>query len=130
MLMQSARLIWAAPCSALGLVLGTIALCTGGRARRVGRILEFDGGALRTILNYVPIVGGAAAMTLGHVVIGRTREILDHCREHELVHVTQYERWGPLFLPAYVGCSLWLLLSGRDPYLDNPFEQEAYDKSP
>jgi hypothetical protein len=51
---------------------------------------------------------------------------LDYSRRHELVHVAQYERWGPLFVPAYLACSAWMWLIGRDPYLDNPFEEEAY----
>jgi len=126
---QGALILWASPCSALGFVLGIVALGSGGRARRVGHVLEFYGGALNWLLNYVPIVGGAAAMTLGHVVVGRTSDMLDHCRDHELVHVRQYERWGPLFLPAYLGCSVWLMLRGHDPYLENPFEKEAYDQA-
>jgi hypothetical protein len=40
--------------------------------------------------------------------------------------VRQYERWGPLFLPLYLGYSLVLWLQRRDPYLENPFEVEAY----
>jgi hypothetical protein len=54
--------------------------------------------------------------------------MLDFCRSHELVHVRQYERWGVLFIPAYLLCSLVLWLTGRDPYRDNPFEREAYAK--
>jgi hypothetical protein len=65
-------------------------------------------------------------MTLGHVVIGRDPVVLDRCRKHEWVHVRQYERWGPLFLPAYLLCSAWLWWHGRNPYLDNPFEVEAF----
>ena len=65
-------------------------------------------------------------MTLGHCVIARTAADLDRCRRHELVHVAQYERWGLLFVPAYFACSAWMWLRGRDPYLDNPFEEEAY----
>ncbi|MCA9045877.1 MAG: hypothetical protein KDA69_16235, partial [Planctomycetaceae bacterium] len=77
------------------------------------------------LLKRTPI--GAAAMTLGHVIIGLDAEVLDRCREHEWVHVRQYERWGPLFLPAYLGCSLYLWLVGRDAYRENPFEVEAYE---
>ena len=47
-------------------------------------------------------------------------------RAHELVHVRQYERWGPLFVPAYLAASAWMLVSGRDPYYDNHFERAAY----
>jgi hypothetical protein len=66
-------------------------------------------------------------MTLGHVILGRDTAALAATREHERVHVRQYERWGPLFIPAYLGCSLYLWLRRRDPYYDNPFEVEAYE---
>ena len=46
-------------------------------------------------------------------------------RAHERVHVAQYERWGPLFLPAYFASSLWQWLRGRRAYWDNRFEVEA-----
>ncbi len=107
-----------------------MALCTGGSMQRVGPVLEFYGGILPRLLNHVPIVGGAAAMTLGHVVVARTAAILDQSRKHERVHVRQYERWGPFFVPAYLVCSCWLFIVKRDAYLDNPFEREAYDRAP
>jgi hypothetical protein len=65
-------------------------------------------------------------MTLGHVILGQDRLTLDIVRDHEHVHVRQYEVWGPAFLPAYLGCSAWLWVARRDPYLDNPFEVAAY----
>ena len=52
-------------------------------------------------------------------------KMLDIAREHEMVHVRQYERWGPLFGPAYLLSSFALWITGRRPYLDNPFEKEA-----
>lgn len=65
-------------------------------------------------------------MTLGHIILGRDRPTLDRARAHEHVHVRQCERWGPFFLPAYVMASLLCKLRGQRPYLDNPFEREAY----
>ena len=38
----------------------------------------------------------------------------------------QWERWGPAFPFAYLAASLWALLRGRDPYLGNRFEREAW----
>jgi len=118
--------LWAGPWTLLGLMLGAIAVASGGRMQRVGRVLEFHGGWLRWMLGRVPIDSGAAAMTLGHCVVARTAADLERCRRHELVHVAQYERWGLLFVPAYFACSAWMWLRGYDPYLDNPFEEEAY----
>jgi hypothetical protein len=125
-LCQTLLILWTLPWTLLGLLLGITALATGGGGKRVGRVLEFHGGLLERLLRRVPIAGGAAAMTLGHCVIARTSADLDRSRRHELVHVAQYERWGPLFVPAYLACSAWQWLRGRDPYLDNPFEEEAY----
>ena len=39
---------------------------------------------------------GAMAFTLGHTVLGQTDAALDISRAHEMVHVCQFERWGPL----------------------------------
>jgi hypothetical protein len=119
--------LWAAPWTLAGIGVGLVAVATGGGAQKVGRVWEFHGGWLQWLLRRVPIAGGAAAMTLGQVVIARTEYDLEISREHELVHVAQYERWGPLFVPAYLLCSAWLWVKGLDPYLDNPFEVEAYD---
>ena len=66
-------------------------------------------------------------MTLGHVVLGLDRAAHRRTRRHERVHVRQCERWGPLFLPAYLLASAYLWLKGRSAYYDNPFEREAYE---
>jgi hypothetical protein len=123
---QALRWIWASPWSLFGALLGLIVLLTGGRARRVGAVLELCDGGASWLLDRLPFAAGASAVTLGHVILGRTAEILESSREHELVHVRQYERWGPLFVPVYLLCSAVLWLRGRHPYYDNPFEREAY----
>jgi hypothetical protein len=66
------------------------------------------------------------AVTFGHVVIGRDHDCLEQLRGHERVHVAQYERWGVLFFPAYLGSSAVAWIRGRDPYRDNRFEREAF----
>jgi hypothetical protein len=121
--------IWAGPWTLVGVFIGLVAVATGGGWQRAGRVWEFHGGWLRWLLVRVPIAGGAAAMTLGQAVIARTEYDLEFSREHELVHVAQYERWGPFFVPAYFFCSAWLWVKGLDPYLDNPFEVEAYESN-
>jgi len=65
-------------------------------------------------------------MTLGHTILGRNIETLEIVRTHELIHVRQYEKWGVLFIPVYLVCSVYLWLAGKDCYRDNPFEQQAY----
>lgn len=118
-------ILWASPASLLGLLLGLLALVSGGRVQCRQQVLEFHGGLAAWLLAHLPLFGSALAMTLGHVVIGQNPAALDLARPHELIHVRQYERWGPLFLPCYGMLSLWLWLRGQHPYLDNPFEREA-----
>lgn len=121
--------VWASPYTLLGILIGGVGLCTGGRMQVRSGIIEFYGGAVRWLLRRLPGGELTLAMTLGHSVLGQSRTALDICRDHELVHVRQYQRWGPLMGPAYLLCSLVLWLRGRRPYRDNPFEREAYGDS-
>ena len=118
--------IWASPYTLLGLILGMVGLCTGGHARIRGRTIEFYGGGVKWLLQRFPNGQFTLAFTLGHTILGQTVASLDISRDHEMVHVRQFERWGLLMGPAYLGCSLVLWLMHRRPYRDNPFEREAY----
>jgi hypothetical protein len=115
--------LWAFPATAVGLFLALAAVLTGGRARIVRGVLEVHGGFARRLLRR----GGGAAMTLGHVILGRDQACLDHSRGHERVHVRQFERWGPLLLPLYALAGWSARRRGLDAHLDNQFEQEAYE---
>jgi len=126
--MRPLLFLWVAPATLIGLLAGSAGLATGGRVRRVGRVLEFWGGSTCWLLRHTPLIRGSAAVTFGHVILAPTQADLDDARGHELVHVRQYERWGPFFLPAYLLCWLVLWMRGRNGYLDNPFEREAYNQ--
>lgn len=118
---------WVFPGTLIGLLLTLFALRQGGTARSVGGVLEVTGpDVLWWLSRWSRVGGGISAITLGHVVVGQDDQTLDATRGHERVHVRQYERWGPLFIPAYLLASGWVWLRGRHPYLDNPFEVEAY----
>jgi hypothetical protein len=121
---------WALPTTAVGLLFLPLALVSrSGGARVVDGVLELHGGAVSLFLRRCTLLrGGASAMTLGHVVLGRDEQLLALTRDHERVHVRQCERWGPLFIPAYLLASLLVLLRGGRPYEDNPFEREAYGR--
>ncbi len=120
--------LWTLPTTLLGLWLLPLALVTGGGARLVDGVVEIHGGIVAWLLAHCTLLkGGASAMTLGHVVLGRDRFLLDATRAHERIHVKQAERWGPFFIPAYLFGSALALLRGKRAYLDNPFEREAYD---
>ena len=123
--MRVLRYLWASPYTMLGCLIGAAALSTGGAVRRVEGVWEFHSGAAARFLDCLPLPR-VGALTLGHTVIGRNQQTLDETRLHERVHVRQFERWGFLMGPAYLGCSAVLWLRGRDYYRDNPFEREAY----
>ena len=119
--LRPAVYLWAFPTTLLGLLFLPEALISGA-ARWVDGVLEIHGRMARVFLACVR----ASAMTLGHVVIARDQALLDLTRSHERVHVRQCERWGPLFVPAYLGISLLLWCRGKRAYYDNPFEKEAF----
>jgi hypothetical protein len=124
------QFVWASPNSLLGLALGCAGLLTGGRCDVRSGCLEFHGGLVSWLLNRLPTGPGTLAMTLGHTILGQSISALEMAREHEHVHVKQYQRWGPIFIPAYLVCSLYLWIRRRDAYRENPFEIEAYAVGP
>jgi len=126
---EIAKRLWALPCSAVGLALAAVLLAAGGTA-------SWASGALEVTWRRSPSQCGRLARTLpyraivfGHVILAVTRDELAVVSAHERVHVAQYERWGPLFFPAYAASSLWQLVVGRSPYWDNRFEIQARERS-
>jgi len=120
---------WASPNTAVGIFLGGLGMLLGAGARIVEGAIEFSGGRLGALLASSAIGCPFRAVTLGHVILGTDAATLDCARSHEQVHVRQYERWGPFFLPAYLLSSLWQLACGRRCYRDNWFERQAYDRT-
>ena len=114
------RYLWAAPWSIVGVLLSGLF-----RRRYLARgVLVAEGADWPGRLGW-----RYRAITFGHVVLCVDR--LDPVTfEHELVHVRQYERWGPLFVPAYLLAGAWALLKGRHAYLHNPFELAARRPAP
>lgn len=123
------KILWVSPWSLWGAAIGVMGILTGGGVQRRGRIVEFWGGLIPLFLRYFPFVAGSPVATFGHVVVGRSQRHLDACRPHQMIHVRQYECWGPLFIPMYLGWWFVLWCRGKRPYYDNPFEQEAYGET-
>jgi VIT1/CCC1 family predicted Fe2+/Mn2+ transporter len=119
--MHWGRYAWASPTTAVGLCAGVLTLCSRGKVQRRRGALEFHGGFSRWLAES----RGFSAMTLGHVIIGRDEWSLDYCRDHEQAHVRQVERWGAMFIPAYLAASLVAWRRGGHYYLDNWFEWDA-----
>jgi hypothetical protein len=108
-------LLWASPGSVIGLLLSLFV-----RRRRLARGIVLGQGA-----EWPAKLGWRyRAITLGHVVLC-IDEIDEATLRHELVHVRQWERWGPLLLLLYPLSSVWVRLLGGEHYKDNPFEREA-----
>jgi hypothetical protein len=65
------RYVWAAPTTALGVVMVLAGLCRA-QVHVVDGVVEAHGAALAWLLSHLTLIpGGAAALTLGHVVIAR-----------------------------------------------------------
>ncbi len=124
--MRLLRYVWALPNTLIGLALTPFVLMTGGHIQVVDGVLEVYEGLASFLLHHcVPLRGGALAITLGHVVLGRDPITLLQTRAHEREHVRQYELWGPAFIPAYLVAGLYALVARRGAYSGNYFEGEA-----
>jgi hypothetical protein len=119
------KMLWALPCTLVGLLLATPVWAAGGRARWHRGALEVTHRASDARCGRLARALPFRGIVFGHVILAVTREELDAIGPHERVHVRQYERWGPLFFPAYVASSLWQLARGLDPYWHNHFEVQA-----
>jgi hypothetical protein len=123
------KLIWASPCSAVGVLLAGIPLALGGEAKWSSGALEVTYrrslASCGKLANQLPFRG----IVFGHVILAVAGEELRTIGPHERAHVEQYERWGPLFLLAYAGSSAWQLVNGRGPYWYNYFEVQAREQS-
>ena len=105
--------VWALPNTLLGLVLGLLSF---QRPRFDRGVLVFD----RARRGFLWAFGRTRwrAITLGHVVLA-TRRLEGRLLQHEMTHVRQHARLGPLFLPSYLALHVF---TG---YGKNPFERAA-----
>ncbi|MGD9903415.1 MAG: hypothetical protein AB7U83_08085 [Vicinamibacterales bacterium] len=118
--------LWAAPTTLVGVAASALA----AERQVVSGVLEGHGPAIAAAFDRLAPGRRIAAMTLGHVVLGRSAADLERTRRHERIHVRQCERWGPLFVPAYLIASLAAWWRGGDVYADNAFEREAWRDAP
>ena len=113
------RYLWAGPNTVVGLAAAAASVCLP-RVRGSVALCHTDRGLAHWFLTK----RGYCAITLGHLII-MTPQASEGTLSHELIHVRQAERWGPLFLPAYLVAGALTRMRGKDPYWDNPFEMEA-----
>jgi hypothetical protein len=108
--------LWSAPLTALGMV----ATALGGQLPRWDADLQaFVATSLRGPFSWFLRLQGAAAATLGQVVVLRGDAPSAALLRHEVQHVRQQERLGPLFAIAYP------LAGARWGYRNTPFEVAA-----
>jgi hypothetical protein len=117
--MRVLKMLWTLPNTLVGLVLGFLSFTWPRWDKRRALVFESDRGfrKLHSKKNYV-------AITLGNAIVTNPDPDEETMR-HELVHVRQYETWGPLFALAYAFFWIKLSLEGKNPYRDNPFERGA-----
>lgn len=119
------RYLWPVPWTLLGLLAAGCVRALGGCWQCREGAIEAHGGRIAALCGRLPASMRFDAITIGHVILGKNAATLSAVRAHEQVHLRQYERWGPFFVPAYLAASAWLWLRGRRPYCDNPFEKQA-----
>jgi hypothetical protein len=114
-------------------LLGVLQLALGARphSRSADGVLLFVAQP-RSPLGWYMRRLGINAWTLGAVVLYREASSVADERHyrHELEHVFQTLRLGPLMPLAYVGASLWEWSRGRNLYFDNWFERRARAAEP
>jgi len=113
-LLRALAYVWALPNTVLGIVFGVLAF---QRPRFAWGIVIFDGPSRGS--TWAIGAFDRSAVTLGHVVLSN-RPLRGRLLVHELHHVRQYERLGPLYLPAY------LAIYAVTGYRRHPFELAAW----
>jgi hypothetical protein len=113
--MKFLRYVWASPAT----IVGVVASLAFKRRFVVRGVLVGEGASWPRRLGW-----RYRAITLGHCVLC-VDEIDPDLMAHEMVHVRQFERWGPLLLFAYPAASVRALASGGHYYRDNYFEAQA-----
>ena len=100
---------------------------SGGQTILWHGVIEIQGPLVRYFLSRSFV--RASAMTLGHVILCCDNDCRNRFRAHELVHVQQAERWGPMFLPFYLGMMAWTWRRTGQGYWFHPWEIEARELS-
>ena len=110
--------LWAAPLSLAGLLVAAAGLALP--RPRHGVLLATDA---RGLTGWALRRKGYSAMTWGHVVVSRLERPSARLLAHELAHVRQSERLGPVFVPVYLG-----LLASHG-YRRHPLERAARERA-
>ena len=130
-----AGILWALPLTLFGLLLSLPVLCARGsltalpltpvgNGRQAVTALLVRGRLGDFLLARHPF-GAMHAMAIGHIVIADRSATSRRLLVHELTHVAQAARWGPLFPLAYLAACALAHWRGGNLYWDNVFEIAA-----
>ena len=119
-------MLWAAPCTAVGLMICLLASLLGARVRWADGAWESCLPAGSAVAKWLEGHQRFAAITLGHVIFALSEQDLRRWHAHERVHVGQFEMLGALMLIAYPAASCWAWMRGQEAYMGNFFERQAY----
>ncbi len=116
--------VWMAPMTVFGLLQTLLGARYHSRTRE--GVLQFVARPRSPMGLYMRALQ-IRAYTLGATITYREAggTALPRLYRHELEHVVQTMKLGPLMPVAYVGSSLWQVLRGRRLYRDNWFEVRA-----
>ena len=109
------RVAWASPGSLIGLLLAPFFT----RRSALNGVLVCEGASWPRRLGW-----RYRAITFGHVILC-VDDIDEGILAPELVHVSQWERWGPAFMLAYPAAAVAARARGKHPHRDNHFEIQA-----
>jgi hypothetical protein len=127
LLLRILKYLWASPTTAVAFPIVFANAMRGGETLVWHGVIEIQGPVVRSLLSRREFQ--AAALTLGHVILCADDDARNRFRAHELVHVQQTERWGPLFLPVYLGLTVLTWRRTGHGYWFHPWEIEARKKS-
>ncbi|MFC7518887.1 hypothetical protein ACFQUU_28150 [Herbaspirillum sp. GCM10030257] len=118
---------WASPLTAVGLAMALPIIVFRGHGQLVRghTVALLVRGTLADLLLRRHPFGAMNAMAIGHIVIASSDGLSSRVLIHELAHVRQAARWGPLFPFAYLASSAWAAMRGKDAYWHNRFEIAA-----
>ncbi len=124
--------LWALPLTLLGLLMAACVWFFDKKQRIVSvntaqgaTVFIVHGKMMSKLLCRHPM-GSMLAMALGCCILARDEATAQDTLTHELVHVEQALRWGPLFPLVYALASVWARAHGGCAYRDNVFEKAAF----
>lgn len=118
------KYLWASPNTLLAVPFMLPTLWGDGKLRMADGSIQITNWWTWKALGLI----GAQGLTLGHAVIYSDSLSALFAHRHEMVHVRQYETFGPFFLPLYFMLSFHAWRTGEHYYMGNLFEVEAYGK--